>query len=98
MRLQNYRQDRAHRSTAGNAENIRICKRITQQRLKTGSCNSQRSAYEDAEQNARQTNIEDDEAVIAGERTGLMESEANQIIGQAVERNLKRAKLQRQRG
>src|SRR5271168_1293961 len=94
MRFDNQRNDGADRRAARDAENVWIRQRITQQSLKAGASNGKRCAHKNAEKDARQANIKDDELIFAGELTALSEKNAEQIVTQAVERHRDSAELE----
>jgi hypothetical protein len=95
MGLDHQRNDGADRRATRDAENVRVSQGITEQCLKTRTRNRKRSAYKDAEKNARQTDIKNDELVFAGELAGLAKKDAKQVVAQAVERDGNGAELER---
>lgn len=87
MRLDDQSDDGADGSAAGNAENIGIRERIAKQGLKADAGDGERSPDKNAEKNARQTDIENNELIFAGELAGLAKEDAEEIAAQAVERD-----------
>jgi hypothetical protein len=55
--------------------------------LKAFGGHRERRADDDGEENAREANLDDDHAVIAGERLSLVEQDADQVASEAVEGN-----------
>src|SRR5207245_4246113 len=94
MRLGDEGQDRPQGSSAGNTKHIRISKRVAKQGLKAGSSNGERGAHDYAKKNAGQTDIHDDQAVIAGDLAALPEKDAQQVAPEGVERNRNGAEFQ----
>ena len=68
IRLNDQSQNRAKRCSARRAKDVRIGKRIPQQRLKRRASHRQRRAYDNAEQNPRQADVDHDQVVVAGKR------------------------------
>src|SRR6266567_2185834 len=81
-------------SNAGNAKHVRIRQGIAEQRLKAGSGYGERGTDNDAEKNARQADIHDNQAVIAGDSAALPENNTQQVASQRIKRNRHGAKLQ----
>jgi len=71
-----------------NTEHVRIGQRIAKQSLEADASDGKRSPDEDSKQNARQADAEDNHAVVTGERTGAMKKEADEVLAEAVQRNL----------
>ena len=94
MRLCDQRENGTQRRTHGDAEHVRIRQGISKQRLKAGSRYGQRCSHGDAEKNAWQADIHDDQAVIAGNLAALPENNPQQVAPQGVERNGHRPELQ----
>jgi len=80
--------DRAKSGTGRNTEHVRIGQRIAKQSLEADAGDGKRSPDEDGKQNARQADAEDNHAVVTGERTGAMKKEADEVLAEAVQRNL----------
>ena len=93
MWLRDQREDGTQRSTHGDAEHVRIGQRIAQQRLKTGSRDGERRANNDAEKDARQTDILDDQDIITGKIGALAQKNVPEIPAEGVKRNGDSAKL-----
>ena len=86
--------DGTDRRAAGDAENVRVGKRVAQQRLKARARDRERSADDDGKKNARKSNVHDDHAVIGGDAAALVEQHADQVAAKAVKRNLNGAQFQ----
>jgi hypothetical protein len=87
MRFEDQGENSANRRATGNAEDVGIGERIAQQSLETRAGNGKRSAHEDGQKNPWQADIENDEAIFAGELAGLAKGNANQVVTEAVEGN-----------
>src|SRR5208282_1318893 len=85
----------ANRGTRRNAKDIRIRKRVAQKRLETCASDRQGGAHDDGEQDARQADVQDDHAVVSGDRAGLVKHQANQVAAEAIERDLDSAEFER---
>src|SRR5216683_5987538 len=71
----NEREDGAETRTAGNTEDVGVRERISKQRLKAGASNGERSTDNDSEENARKTDILDDQDVVAGDVGALVQQD-----------------------
>src|SRR2546429_8138086 len=67
----------------------------SQERLEAGARTGERCSDNDAEDDARQADVLDDQAVIARDLAALTEDDAEQITAESVERNGHGAELQR---
>src|SRR2546430_721597 len=80
---------------ARDSQNVRIGEGVAQERLEAGARNGERCSDNDAEDDARQADVLDDQAVIARDLAALTEDDAEQITAESVERNGHGAELQR---
>ncbi len=88
------REDGSEGRAAGYAKDVRVCKRIAQQGLKTGAGNGEGRSDKDAEDDARQTDVLNDQAVIAGDLAALAKDDAQQVTAKGIKRNRHGAELQ----
>ena len=79
---------------AGYAKDVGIRERVAQKSLETCARDGERCSDKDAEDDARQTDVLNDQAVIAGHLAALAEDNAEQIAPKRVKRNGHRAELQ----
>ena len=96
LRREDQRQDGSQRRAARNSQHERIGQRIAQQRLKTCAGNGQRRSHQDSQQNARQSQIKNDEPVFRGKLVAASDGDAPEIHDQVGHGNRHRAQLQRE--
>src|SRR5215467_2248502 len=94
VRLGDEAEDGAKRSAAGNTEDVRVGEWIAKQRLEAGTGDRQRCSNNDGENDARETNVLDNQEVIAGNLADLAKKDAEQVAPQGIKRNGNSAKLQ----
>src|SRR5258708_20977276 len=87
MGLDNYGEVGAEAGAGEKAEKIGIRQWIAKQRLKTCAGDGERSADNDAEKNAREADILDDQDVVGGDAAALVEEDTPHIAGKRVKRN-----------
>jgi hypothetical protein len=95
MSLGNYRQNRSDGGAAGNTQYVGIGEGIAEQRLEAGAGDRERGTDENGEENAGQTNVDHNHAVIAGEGAGLVEQNTDQVASKTVKGDGNGAKLKR---
>src|SRR6266478_1476547 len=79
VRLGNQSENGAKRGATGDAENVGIGEGIAEQGLEAGASDGKRGADYDGQKDARQANFDNDHAVIAGERAGLTQQDADEV-------------------
>ena len=71
MRFGDEREDGAEGRAAGYAKDVGIRERIAQKGLEAGARDRERRSNNDAEYDARQTNVLDDQAIVTGNLAAL---------------------------
>jgi len=78
MTLDDEGNDRADSGAGGDSQDIRIGKRIAQERLKACARHRKGCSDDDSEQDTRQADVHDDHAVVGGNGTALAEEHAKE--------------------
>jgi len=92
--LADHREQSSDSRAVRNSKNVGIRKRVAQQRLKAASGYGERRAYENRQEDSRQPQTEDDQAVLAGDFVAAADEHAEQVVPEPVQRHRHRAELQ----